>query len=84
MLDQLPADNLEYHIQDVMKQYDLSREDAQTFIQDQESMAREWAERDMHEQAELEEMREAYDENDPKHPDFTERMIARAEYLEDR
>ena len=33
---------------------------------------------------EAEEMRDAYDENDPKHPDFTERVLARAEYLEDR
>jgi len=33
---------------------------------------------------EREEMRDAYDENDPKHPDFTERVLARAEYLEDR
>ena len=35
-------------------------------------------------EAEREEMRDAYDENDPKHPDFTERVLARAEYLEDR
>jgi hypothetical protein len=33
---------------------------------------------------EAEEMRDAYDENDPKHPDLTERVLARAEYLEDR
>ena len=33
---------------------------------------------------EREEMRDAYDENDPKHPDFTERVLSRAEYLEDR
>jgi hypothetical protein len=45
MLDQLHADNLEYHTQQVMQQYDLSREDAQTFIQDQKEQAeQEWRE----------------------------------------
>ena len=29
-------------------------------------------------------MREAYDEDDPKHPDFMERLVARADYFEDR
>ena len=29
-------------------------------------------------------MRDAYDINDPKHPDYMDRLIGRAEHLEDR
>ena len=36
------------------------------------------------EEREQDEMREAYDLDDPKHPDYMERLCARADYWEDR
>ena len=40
--------------------------------------------KDSESELESDEMRDAYDLDDPKHPDYTERIISRAEYLEDR